>query len=728
MDQRSPGKHLPLSMAALMLLGATSAQAFDWEWGEAQFSLKNTYSVGAAVRMQDRNGMLVGKLNTPGQQNLCAEDNCISFTGDPEPNARLVRAGGAFSGVNQDDGTLNYDKYDIVAATNKLNSVFTAEYGEFVAKLRGIGYYDPINAGFREFHPDTRFQPEFTERPGKVERIFAKGVQLYDAYVQYNFTLGERNGLVSVGQQTVRWGESNLLAINSLSEINPPNAAMLRMPGNEISEVFQPVPMVLLSTDLIENVSAELIYQFGWKPVQPDPRGSFFSDIDLVGGADYGYISLGQFGEDPDSQARPAGTLGLISSTALTIDLEEVDAQDQGQYGLRLNYLADWLNNGTELSFYFLNYHSRFPYASIIAADESCARQSTNAVDAYLACGGFNGTLPSLPGLGQEPLPIGSMQAKLVYPEDIQMYGVSFNTNIGSWSLAGEYSYRPNVPLQVHITDVIFTGLQPAFPDNDIVADPTGANALINEIANAVNIDPNALLSVLPGLAGDVVDLTRATLPSADNGVPSFLRNYRGLGRIAGNQAIEGFERFGVGQLDLTAIRIWSANPFGADQLILLAETGFTHIVDLPDHRVLQIEGGGANRTHASAGADCSGEAPGTPVEQCTKHLNPTQQTSNFADDFSWGIRLLTRMEYNDVVFGWSLKPSFGFNWDIEGVAPYPIQNFVEQRMEAIAGTDVQITPALTGRVIYQSFFGGRPGENTRADRDNLALSFSYTF
>ncbi|ROH91020.1 DUF1302 family protein [Stagnimonas aquatica] len=716
----------PLLFALACCSGAV--QALDWQWGEAQFSLKNSYSVGAAMRMQDRNGMLVGKLNTPGQQDLCATDNCISFTGDPEPNARLVRAGGAFSGVNQDDGNLNYDKYDLVAATNKLNSVFTAEYGEFVAKLRAIGYYDPVNAGFDEHHTDTRYQPARSERPSDISRDFAKGVNLYDAYLQYNFSFGERNGLVSIGQQYVRWGEANLVAINSLSEINPPNAAALRMPGSEISEVFQPVPLLLLSTDISEGLSADFIYQFGWKAVQADPRGSFFADTDLAGGGRYGYISLGQFGEDPNKLAKPAGVLGLISSTSLTVDLEQTEARDDGQYGLRINYLADWLNNGTELGLYFLNYHSRYPYASIIAADESCARSSTNAVEAYVACGGFNGSLPGLPGLQKEPLPIDTMRAQLVYPEDIQMYGVSFNTTIGSWSLAGEYSFRPNVPLQVHITDVIFTGLQPAFPDNDIVSDPTSANALITQIANGLNIDPNAITALLPGLSGDVVDLLRATLPSADNGVPSYLKHYRGIDRIAANQLINGYERFPVGQLDLTAIKAWSKNPFNADQVLLIAEAGMTQIFNLPSHQVLQIEGGGANRTHASPGADCTGEAPGTPVADCTKHLNPTQQTSNFADSIAWGIRLLTRMEYNDVVFGWSFKPTFGFFWDVEGVAPYPIQNFVEGRMEALAGTEVNLTPALTGRIAYQSFFGGRPGENTRADRDNLSLSVNYTF
>ncbi|MGV2482199.1 UNVERIFIED_CONTAM: DUF1302 family protein, partial [Salmonella enterica subsp. enterica serovar Weltevreden] len=78
------------------------------------------------------------------------------------------------------------------------------------------------------------------------------GVALYDAYLQYAFEFGERQGALTVGNQIVRWGERTLVAINSVSEINPPNANFLRMPGNEINEVFQPVPAVVLATDLID--------------------------------------------------------------------------------------------------------------------------------------------------------------------------------------------------------------------------------------------------------------------------------------------------------------------------------------------------------------------------------------------------------------------------------------------------------------------------------------------
>jgi hypothetical protein len=85
-------------------------------------------------------------------------------------------------------------------------------------------------------------------------------------------------------------------------------------------------------------------------------------------------------------------------------------------------------------------------------------------------------------------------------------------------------------------------------------------------------------------------------------------------------------------------------------------------------------------------------------------------------------------MEYNDVIFGWSFKPTFGLTWDVEGTAPFPQQNFVQGRKELLAGTEVNITPSLLGRLFYQSYFGGKRGENTRSDRDFLSMSFTYAF
>lgn len=730
-------------MAAVFCLGgAAAAQALDYDLGPAKITLNNKFSSGVAWRLQDRNGALIGKTNIPGQSGLCQKDNCISFSGGTEPNARLVAAQGAFSGVNADDGDINYDRYDIVTAANKLNSDLRVEYGDFLFRAHAVGFYDPINADFNERHFDTRYQANKTARPASVKKEFARGVKLLDFYGSYAFKLGENSAVLTVGQQTVRWGEALLVALNSVSEINPPNASILRIPGAEISELFQPVPVISFSTDVVEGVSAELIYQFGWKKVIPDQRGAFFSDSDLIGG-NKAVISLGQFGEDPDKKATVGGSLATISSTSTTITLSpEHKPHDGGQYGMRLNYNAEWLNGGTETSFYFLNYHSRLPYATVVATNASCARDSASLTAAFSSCGFFNGTLsrtaPPPPGVtNREPLPIDSLKAYLEYPENIQMYGFSFTTNVGKFAIAGEASYRPNVPLQVHLTDVIFAGLQPAFPAMPIAAPPGGPT--LGAVADALGLGPSTI--PVP-LAAGLAELGTANLPSAEQGIPSYLLKYRGISRVAPGQVIQGFERQQVVQMDFTALRAVSENPFGADQLIYISEAGFTWVPDLPDLSVLQFEGGGVQRTHYSAGSDgtafsaansCDGSAvkrdgTGQTGSNYTCHLNPTQQTRGFANGFAYGVREIIKGEYNDVIFGWSLKPTIVLQWDINGTAPFPLQNFVGGRKQVDLGTDINISQALSSRVNYEVYWGGHPGENTRADRDNFSLSFTYSF
>ncbi|WP_162932499.1 DUF1302 domain-containing protein [Solimonas sp. K1W22B-7] len=717
--------------AAVLAVLCAPAQAVDFELGDFEGAWKNVVSVGAAMRMQNRSDELLGKLNVPGQQDLCRADDCVSLEGDPAPNQRLVDARGAFFGHNGDNGNLNYDRYDIVAATTKLNTDLTIRNGEWLARLHAVGYFDPVNAGFMETHNDTEYQPRHTRRNGEVQDLYAAGINLYDAYLQYGFTWGERSGAITVGSQVVRWGESTLVALNSISEINPPDANFLRMPGGEFNEIFQPVPAVVISTDLFEGVSMELFYQLLWRPVIPDASGSFFSDSDIVGGGSEAVISLGQFGEDPDRQrVFHNSTVRALSSTTTSVNVREEDPSDSGQYGLRLNYFADWLNDGTELGLYFLNYHSRLPYGSLHATDDSCARDSLTVAAALVDCKGFNGDLPNpLYGQGLEPLPIDTLDVFLQYPEDIQMVGISFNTNIGSWSLAGEYSFRPNLPLQVQLADLVLGGVQPAFPANQlaILQTPAGVNdieTLTQLIQQAVQggtaVNPAAipgLLLALPGLLNDV-------LPAAEDAVPSFVVRYRGIDRVGANQYLRGWERLHVGQFDFTAIRAVS-DTLGADQIIFIGEVGGTQVFDMPSKRELQFETFYPNATTASPGQDGSGQPNGQPPPSAT--LVPTQQRKGFADDFAWGLRSLIRMEYNDVIFGWNFKPSFVLTWDVHGTAPFPIQNFVEGRKEFAAGTDINFTQELTGRVLY-GWFTGAGEANTRRDRDYMAMSVSYAF
>jgi hypothetical protein len=640
--------------------------------------------------MEDRDPDLIAKLNL--NPDLCNGDDCRDFGGDPAPNQRLVDAPGGLAAHNQDNGNLNYDKHDMVFATAKWTTDLKFRWDELALHLRGQATFDQVNTDFEESHPNSRFQPAKTRRSSDIEEQVGKRLDILDAYVSFPLTFRDRTFHFTLGEHRIRWGEANTIQLNSIGEINPPDQNVLYFPGVELGDLFQPVGLATVSTNLTENLALDLIYQYRWEPIRPAAAGSFLSTSDIGGGGDYAVIAEGQFPEDPQFIGTPQGTLGLISSSSASVPIDEHSGEprDGGQYGVRLSGYLPEVQNGTEWALYYLNYHSRFPYGSVISTDAGCWRESTNVAEALIDCQGFNGSI-NVTGLGREPVPLDTLGVFLDYPEDIHMFGVSFNTTVGLWSLAGEYSYRPNLPVQVQLQDVVFAGVNPMFPRVELL---------------------------IPGVA---------TIPTAAIATPDFIETrYRGNTNIQPNTVIRGYERQKVGQLSATAIRVLSgtSNPVGADQILLLVEAGLTHVIDMPGLDELQFDGGGANATHASPGADGTGSG-GVPE---TRRVVPTQQTDGFAEDFAWGYRVLTRLEYNEIVpFIPVIRPMLGFFHDVDGVAVGPMQNFIEDRFQLLVGSGFEFNESLSATLSYQMFWGG--GHlNKLSDRDFLTMSLAYSF
>ena len=720
----------------IMLVGAfflvPEVYAVNFRFDDGELRLRNRFVVGGALRVEAPDPDTVGKLNL--DPDLCPDD-CLSFTGNPEPNQRLVDAPGAFVGSNFDDGNLNYDQWDSVSGQARLETDLTITHGEAVLNLSGMAFFDWINTGFDETNTDLNFQPARMPRSQKLERRVGYSLDLLEAKLTYPFEIADTYLTLSVGQQRVRWGESTFLALGSLDQLNPPDQNRLNFPGSDIASVFRPSGLAVLSGEITPTVSLELVYQYDWEAAEPAAAGSFFSTNDIAGGGPYAVIGLGQVSEDPLFVGGFKGPIPrLFSSTALNVPVDERfgEPRDHGQFGGRLSWYAENLNGGTELGFYAMNYHARLPYASVFATDRSCFRDaaggdlpsssdialvddllssvgaqlpgltfddvSVQAVTALLSCGGGNGSSAlgqvlstAIPGEGREPLPLETLKAFIDYPEDIRMFGMAFNTQVGRWSLAGEYVYRPNQPLLVSLADIIFAGIQPTLPEADI-------------------------------------NFGIALLPSARNAVPDFLQT-RFRGRpVEANDLIRGYVRRRVHQLGLTGIRVFSkSNWFGADQIILLTETGFTWVQNMPSRERLQLEGGGPNCTHASPGADGTGTPDGQPD---SRRLNPTQARGCFADAFSTGYRIFVQSQYNNLLFGWTFNPIVGFFHDVAGVAPTPAQNFVEGRMQVLAGTEITFTQGLRARALYQGYFmsGGSDRVGLLQDRDHLSLHVEYNF
>lgn len=721
-----------LCVAGLLVCGP--AQAIDFDYGEIAGSVKTRISIGASWRLEDPNPQLIDKNNL--DPTLCGpgvDDACLSFNQDPNPNQKLVDAPGAYFGMNKDDGNLNYEQGDIVAAVSKLSSELSLNWGDWAFKASGTVFFDPVNYDFDEYHPDTTYQPRRTERDDAVRDNVGFDYTLENLLVSGVFDVFDHEFAAAVGYQHIRWGESTLIALNSLSEINAPDARYLYQPGTQIAAVFQTTPAAVLTTSLTDNITVDLIYLLGWRGVEVPKGGSFFAPFDVIG-QDYAMLTLGQFHEDPDRMQRLPGIGADISETSVTVPVgqHEGEPRDSGQFGIKLTgYLADI---GTELSFYALNYHSRLPYLSMYATDHTCIQDTTTDVlQATVDCKGMK-----LAPDGLEPAPIDTARIFLDYPEDIQMYGASFNTTVGKWSLAGEVAYRPNLPVQVQITDVVFTALQPALPKNEIVLGVGTVGQLSLESLIAAGLDPATTLAVLT--SPRTIDLLSQLVANPENdfalpprarAVPSYLAAYRGWDTVQPNQLIRGYERLDVVQMGFTGIRIFgsSDNPFGADQVQLLTEVGFTWVPDMPSRNELQFEGGDYHNTHYSPGADGTGDPAGSDpaVTKPTQRLNPTQQTDGFADDFAAGYRIIVRMEYNQLLFDWTFKPQLVWSHDVYGTAISPAQNFIEDTMLYQIGTDIEITNKLGAQLFYQGWADGGTVNGYR-DKDFAGFAVSYTF
>jgi len=733
-QQRTRLRRLPLACAATALLFGTPATALQFQLGEAEVRLDNLLTIGALMRMQERDSSLIGKSNlTPGlcvrrtspdgDPNRTYEGDACGNSGDGAGNRRALEAPGALS-VNGDNGNLNFDQHELVHAAAKLTSDLSVNIYDFNVFVRGLYFFDQRYENLQESHPDTTLQAARSEFPRAGREVIGSDLRLLDYFVSRNFEWGEHPLSLKIGNQVLNWGESAFLALNSLNTINPPNSALLRLPGFDVKELFQPVGMALLNAELREGINLEGFYQYDWEPVVIDPVGSFFSSSDTFGaGGRYAMLSFGKAPEDPERLYRPvdnpddaAAALGSTASRTLLRDYDEERRRrprEGGQYGFALKLFLDQLNNGTELAFYQANYHARVPSISALAAQDTCLPPSsgnaaTNFAALVVSCGVPPTNLaatqtggPFLPAL-REPLPIDTPRVFLEYPEDIHLYGVSFNTTIGDYALSGEYAFRDNLPIQVHATDVLFAALQPAFPEGDY-------------------------------------DLAVATLPGRRTAVPDFVAtNYRGEPVTAGSY-VRGYERMKVGQLGLTLLRtVGGDNWLRASQMTLLLETGLTHVLDFPELSELQFQGAAVD-THITNGADGSvglnpADVRSDPNDPRSSRndpallQNPTaQDRSGYGTQYSWGYRALALTRYDSAIAGINLELLTALFHDVQGVAPGLGQNFVEGRKQILLGLRGDFLSRYTGELRYTWYTGGGLRDALR-DRDNLLLFLGYQF
>lgn len=544
-------------------------------------------------------------------------------------------AGGSGFSVNGDDGNQNYDTGMFTNAA-KVTTELEFSYKDFGGFVRAFGFYDYENEN------GDRARTELTE--AALDRV-GKRVEIRDAFLYQRFKLGSMPGELRAGWQVINWGESTFIQ-GGINAINPFDVSALRVPGSELRDALLPVGAVKLSLKPSGSTSLEAFYQFTWEDLKVDPVGSYFSTTDLAGaGAEK--VMLG-FGSVPDTV--PVGhpplppTLSPVGTAVPKGESREPD--EQGQYGVAFRYLADWLG-GTEFGFYFMNYHSRLP---LIMA-------RTGTANGILATRNYAATASYF----------------LTYPEDIKLYGFSFNSQLWRTGIAlqGEVSHRRDLPLQVDDVELLYAALTPL-----------------------------RLLPRVPQLAPLI-------------GLGTLLASTNQVGAYGFSEEISGYRLFNTTQAQMTATRAFS-RILGADQVVLVGEVAFGAVHDLPDQAELRLEAPGTYTT-------------GNPVHQTAGIQPGTEPATAFPTKNAWGYVLAGRFEFNNAIGAVNMVPRFSFAQDVNGISPGPGGAFLEGRKALTVGLGLQYRFNWELDVSYTSFFGA-DRYNLVNDRDFIAGNLKFSF
>ncbi|ADN76082.1 protein of unknown function DUF1302 [Ferrimonas balearica DSM 9799] len=686
--------------ASIGLVLATPAQAVTFEWGDIQGSFDSTWTLGAAWRVEERDLDKIGKSNrfqwSPGYGFDFANG---AFNDGGLESSQIFGLPGSYSS-NGDLANMLYDKGDTFSEIFKGLHELELVYENVGIFVRGFYFYDNKleNGSFDYRNPLTGEEFDVCA-DDKASEYACSDIRLLDAYFFADFDLGEMPFSIRIGEQVVSWGESTLIA-HGINSINPVDLARLQAPGSELKEAFIPVGTVWASLGLTENFNIEAYYQYRWEETRLPVTGTYFSSNDFAGAG--GYVNNAQLGftSNPDItldhllneyQLLAQASAGAIAQSGATTPEElqaalaplapfavpygtkttlvgyEQEPDDQGQFGVKLGYFAPSLND-TEFGLYYINYHSKRPLISGQAADFSGAALIEDlATLSAIAGAGGEVSRDDLLGLNA------FSKAVIEYPEDIKLYGFSFNTTLGDTSVAGEIAYRQDEPLQIDDVELLYA-------------------AMPEQLYNADND------------AYDVFeDLSQYRKPNGERLMPGEF----GSGYVLTDST----------QAQMTFTHIFGPT-FGASNFLMLAEVGGVWLHDMPDPSVLRMNGPGTERAGLAGREDNAGVLN-------LLHNGPEEDA--FPTDSSWGYRIVAKADYTNAMFGWNLSPRVVFSHDVSGTTPDPLFLFIEDRKSASLTLSGDYQNRWSFDVSYNAFWDGKGSTNSLEDKDFVSFNVKFS-
>ncbi len=625
---------------AIPLMMAAQVQGFEFYMGDMEGSFDTQISIGSSWRMEDQDAGLIQGIDAAGGTN--AENN--------------------------NDGDLNFENGDTFSQIFKGSHDLQVSYGNYGAFVRGKYWYDAALEGQNDVNGNEYDDSDFNDLAKYT------GAEILDAFVYGEFDLLGMPLDVRLGKQVVSWGESTFI-LGGINQINPIDVSSFRRPGAEIKEGLIPVNMLYTSLGLTENLSAEAFYQLGFQETVISPCGNYFATNDYA----------------PEGCGPVNTAVGDINRQADTVP------DGDGQFGVAFRYFSEALD--TEFGFYAMNIHSRVPLVngSKAAFNEAIVLATNPEIDPTNAGTGPNGFVTfndavgalMLQGLDQGTAVV-SVLAKLTtsavafggtnpsysisYPEDQQLAGISFATNMGGIALSGEVTHKLDVPFQVNATELLSAVLQ---------ADGIYTATYLDTLENG-----NATFGIPAGNPAAADSLAIGAVGSALGpfGVEA--------ARLADGEYLEGFKTFDVTQVQVTAIQLID-QVLGASRFAIVAEAGYTFAHDFDE-------------SDSAINFDGNGDKLDTVTES------------------SWGYRARVIGQYTDVFAGINLSPVLSLSHDVDGVAPAPGGNFIEGQKTIGFTLNAEYLNTYTAAVSYTQYSGGKTFN--LGDRDFASFTLGMQF
>lgn len=219
-----------------------------------------------------------------------------------------------------------------------------------------------------------------------------------EAYVYASYDFGDTPVDIRLGRQVINWGEG-LFFQNGIAVQSPLNFNKLVTPGADLKEALIGVTSGYAQIGVGDYSSIEIYAQTEWRRSELPPVGTF-----------YGSDVLGRGGEEILPNSEMLGNLATREA--------DITASDSGQWGISFRTLL----GDTEYGVYYSRHHETRPFAAATGVGLEAAAAYSIAPTSVL-------------GLAQ------------IWPEDIDMLGLSAATTFGNWSVNGEMAFRPDQPL-----------------------------------------------------------------------------------------------------------------------------------------------------------------------------------------------------------------------------------------------------------------------------------------